>query len=413
MKHEVDAMLLQFRVKNYRSIGDEIIIDLVAGKGRENPHFLITKNNIKILPVVSFYGANASGKSNIASALFHMFENIASSIQNKKSDTPLTVPFLFDSTLSSEPTEAEIFIALGDYELQYGYSVSRTQVHEEWLYYRKLSKNKTKSYIVFEREGDEINFSGPYKHLSVYKDFITSDSLALSFLGHVDNKKHPTSIDVFKDIVAWAKNNIICSNPDALASAAMKIVLEAYKISKDSILEFIQEFDPCIEDIEITHETNEVGERHSKIRTQHNGNWYPLEIESTGTKKLFEFYLSLFISLHKHQTTLVFDELDTYLHPLIIRRIIAMFHNKEINKMNSQLITTSHNLIIMDKSELRRDQIWFVEKDCSSFTMAYSLASFKSTKDDVRSDLSYGKHYLSGRFGAIPYATRQGGANGH
>ena len=406
MEQEVSTMLLQFRVKNYRSIGNEIIVDLVAGKGRENPHFLITQNNIKILPVVSFYGANASGKSNIVSAICKMFENIADSARKGGSDTSLTIPFLFNNALSNEPTEMEMFIALGDHEWQYGYSVSRTEVHEEWLYYRKLSKNKTKTYIVFEREGDEINFSNEYEKFAVYKNFITNNFLAISFLGNLENKNPSEAMHIFNNIVFWAKNNWICSNPDVIASKAMKIVLETFKISKDSILEFVQEFDPCIEDIKIEDETNEIGETHCKVFTKHNGKWYPLEIESTGTKKLVEFYLSLFISLHKTQTTLVFDELDTYLHPLIIRRIIAIFHNKEINKMNSQLITTSHNLIIMDKNELRRDQIWFVEKECNGFTEAYSLASFKSTRDEIRSDLSYGKHYLSGRFGAIPYAER-------
>jgi len=86
-----------------------------------------------------------------------------------------------------------------------------------------------------------------------------------------------------------------------------------------------------------------------------------------------------------------------------------MFHDKEINKRGAQLIFTSHNMIVLDNQELRRDEIWFVEKDEKGYTSTYSLDSFKSTKSEVRADMSYGKNYLAGRFGAVPYASSHEG----
>jgi len=409
MSSEVSAMLLQFRVKNYKSIGEEIVIDLTAGRGQEHPNFLIDQNGVKVLPVISLYGANASGKSNVVEAIVTMFENITfSTTYRGEKDNPLTIPFLFDANLSSEPTEMEMFIALGETEYQYGYVVNRHSVIEEWLYYRKLSKNKTKNYIIFERTNSEISFGSKFEKLAVYSDFITNKFLALSFLGNLNNEKNPEYTQIFNNIFSWARDNAIWPRAGVINPALLMMKRDSLQTFNDSILQFVQEFDPCIEKLKIEKEVNSTGNTSYRVLTQHNGTLYPIEIESTGTKKLIELYLTLFISLNRRQTTLVFDELDTYLHPLIIRRIVAMFHNKEVNKMNSQLITTSHNLITMDKNELRRDQIWFVEKDDRGFTNAYSLASFKSTEEEIRSDMVYGKHYLYGRFGAIPYTNIKG-----
>ena len=89
-----------------------------------------------------------------------------------------------------------------------------------------------------------------------------------------------------------------------------------------------------------------------------------------------------------------------------MRRIVNMFHDKEINKIGSQLIFSSHNLIVMDNRDLRRDEIWFTEKNEKGFTELYSLAEFKTNSKDIRADMNYGKNYLAGRFGAIPYLNK-------
>ena len=98
--------------------------------------------------------------------------------------------------------------------------------------------------------------------------------------------------------------------------------------------------------------------------------------------------------------TLFIDELDSKLHPLLLRYIVKLFKNKDINKTGGQLIFSSHNLICLDSSDLRRDEIWFIEKQNQKSTM-FSLYDFK--EESIRKDLDFGKHYLSGRFGAIPF----------
>ena len=399
-------MLLQFRVKNYCSIGDEITLDLTAGKGREHKDFVIEKNGVGILPVVSMYGGNASGKSNIINAVNDMFGNIAHSHTYGQNELFATTPFLYNEKLRNEPTECEIFFNLGINEYQYGYKATSDKVYEEWLYYRKLSSRDTVVKTVFERLGDTIRFADAYKSFERFNDLINENSLVLSFLGNRKLKQPSKNEEVFISIVKWAGRNSVYGMPYMYDDSLLYSLYHKVEELRNSALQFVQEFDPSIEAIEVVKEMDTKGKPVYEAFTQHKGKMFPMHIESTGTQKLFRIHGAIATALHKITTTLIYDELDNYLHPLILRRIVAMFHNKELNKMNSQLIFTSHNLTLLNRKELRRDEIWFVEKDENEFTTAYSLDSFKSTKDEVRSDLDYGKHYLSGRFGAIPYAKK-------
>lgn len=399
MGAEVKKMLLQFRVKNFKSIGDEIVVDFVAGKGREHAHFLIVKNGVRVLPSVVFYGANASGKSNIVQAMTYMLGNIANSAAIAIAKENLVIPFLFDEMASKEPTEMELFVALDGYEYQYGYIVEKKVVLGEWLWRKKLSNRATKEEMIFERHGEDITFGEDFEAYAKYAELKSENILSVSILGHLSDMEG----SIFT-LLTWAFRSYEITNPSSMMRSEMLAIYLENETLRLNALQFIQEFDPNIENITINEEQNTEGETRYRAFTWHNGKAYPLEIESTGTQKLFNLYLTIFIALNSQQSTLIFDELDTYLHPLIIRRILGMFHNKEINKMESQLITTSHNLIAMNKNDLRRDQIWLVEKDERGFTDTYSLSSFIA-----KGNGQYEKDYLAGKFGAIPYANMGGG----
>ena len=87
----------------------------------------------------------------------------------------------------------------------------------------------------------------------------------------------------------------------------------------------------------------------------------------------------------------------------MLKHIISLFNDREINKNNAQIVFSCHNTWLLENKLLRRDQIWFIKKDNKGISEIYSLADFK----DVRSDLDYNKAYLSGKFGAIPYMERK------
>ena len=128
-----------------------------------------------------------------------------------------------------------------------------------------------------------------------------------------------------------------------------------------------------------------------------------LSDESSGTKKLFGLLPFIATSLITG-TTLVIDELDAKIHPVLLRRIIMMYNNMEINRNKAQLIFTSHDLSTMNNEVFRRDEIWFVAKGKAQNSKLYSLVEFKNDKGGaVRNDEKYDKRYLEGRYGADPY----------
>ena len=125
---------------------------------------------------------------------------------------------------------------------------------------------------------------------------------------------------------------------------------------------------------------------------------FPIEIESSGTKAMFWMSGPL-VDVLLNGGVLVVDEFGSDLHPLITRWIAGQFSNGS-NPNHAQLIANTHEISLMDTDELvRRDQIWFVNKDRKyGNSDLYSLSDFK----DVRKIKSIDKAYLAGRFDAIP-----------
>ncbi|MCL1982268.1 MAG: ATP-binding protein [Clostridiales bacterium] len=393
-------MLLQFKVKNFKSIGDEITLDLVAGSGSEHRQFVVDEGGVGVLPVASIYGGNASGKSNIIDALSSMLHNICYSYKNGSKDFLHVTPFLYDHELRRQPTEFEIFFSINGREYQYGYKATRDNIASEWMYDRKLSKNNTQWRLIFERRDKEIAYGNAvaYQRLKEYNGLVGSKMLLLSFLGNMQANNTEAFSSVYEWVTQATFGNWVHSDNELIEEMQYR-----YEDLKANFIEFINEFDPCLEDIIVEKETGKDGKERYRVFSVHNGEKYPFDIESDGTTKLFRYFTSMYIFFNNLNGVLIADEIDSQLHPLILRRIVSMFHNKEINKKSSQLIFTSHNLIVLDNRDMRRDEIWFTEKDDRGFTNLYSLAEFKANKKEIRADLNYGNNYLAGKFGAIPY----------
>ncbi len=400
-------MLLQFFVKNYRSIGDELLIDLTAAPGiTTHTNYVHDENGIKILPLCAMFGSNASGKSTVIKAFFDFWRNIRFSYTNGIDDALLCTPFLFNRELAVKPTTFEIVFVFNGTEYQYGHTITRNKVIEEWLYSKKASRNKTKEKMLFERteSGIVYNEARQFECLNQFNDVVNDNVLLLSFLGQKEIK----GIDVFNDVMKFFSLYSTLDMAGATEDAITDLILKIYNLNtklKNECVQFIKEFDPTFEDIEIVVEKNSDGERTYRAFTIHNGEKFPLDIESAGTKKLIKTYLYLGLILQKGGIFVV-DELDCQLHPLVLRRIVSMFHDKEINKAHAQLIFNSHNIIILNKQDLRRDEIYFIEKNQEGMTSASCLAEFETNKGKARSDLDFGKNYLAGRFGAIPYQNK-------
>lgn len=392
-------MLLQFRVKNYKSIADEIIIDMTAISSlRDHKDFIMEQNGVQTVPVAAIFGANASGKSNILDALFSFRKDIDRSFKMKADDHFFATPFLFNTENKNLPTDFEIFFITNDREYRYGYSILDNKIEQEWLYFRKASKNKTKWQNVLERQKNNFLYNKNFSKLSEYDHLFTDKLLALSFF----STKELKNIIEFNEVFEWLRKGLYIG-PILECSDIEWAMYYENRQRVDDCIEFLKEFDITIEDFIIEKDLDKDNTPTYRAYTIHNGTRYNVGIESSGTKKLLSLFIIISIFLKGVRGILVIDELDCQLHPLILRRIIQMFHDKEMNISGSQLIFTSHNLVVLDSKDLRRDEVWFVEKDENGYTDLYSLASFKIDDKRYRADLDFGKHYLTGRFGAIPY----------
>lgn len=390
-------MLVQFRLKNYGPFKDETEFDMRAVKSyKEHPYNLIEEpDGNAYLKVASIYGANASGKSNFVDA-YHAFRNIvlysfsSKDEQGKKSVLEKSYfPFLFDAESEKEDTEFEAVYRDDLYEYKYGFIYNKERICYEWLYRRAVeTKRQT---VVFERAFDEIKFgSSVRKSCEKYAADIEQDVLVLSFFRRI--KLRTT---VFKDVDRCIYNILPLKTTgeedtdDMLAYYFSDFTPE----EKEELLAFLGAIDVGIKDIDV--EENEENIRVFTYHEDSNGEKkkVPFEIESDGTKKAIAVFSFVKVAIIADKG-LIIDELNVQLHPLLLKYIVDLFYCAETK---GQLIYTTHDTTLLDKRYMRRDQIWFAEKNQMGESTLFSLAEFK-----VRNDQSFEKGYLGGAFGGIP-----------
>jgi len=329
----------------------------------------------------------------------------------KKSNT---IPFLFHSKKEINPSEYEVCIAIGGNEYRYGFECVGNKILNEYLYKRKISKNKTTEKNIFKRNGQEVQPGSVSPNMKAEIEYCGSmcsdNSLLLADFGLREKNKELTDIyNWFVTIFVITDEGFLLDSYEQLTGVTL-LESEVGKKIYNNIISLINEIDPCIKNIKIISKKDENGEDLYSIKAVHvyDGKKFevPFKLESDGTKKFL--LLSIFLATNLLFGTQCFvDELDSKLHPLLLRKIIKMFKDKNINKHGAQLVFSAHNIINLDSSDLRRDEIWFVEKN-NQKSEIFSLYDFEDEDGAVRSDLSFGKHYLAGRFGAIPFQNEDG-----
>ena len=401
-------MLCQFSVKNFRCIKDEIVLDMQAAPITEGQgSVLVDKDGEKFLPLAAIYGPNGGGKSTVLDALYSLFAKIIRPVLAVQNDSfsdetfnSLIKPFKFDDYSSKKPTEFELFFRTTTYEYQYYLSVFRDNIVEEELYHKRIAgRQYTK---VFSRDShatievDKIQLKGSLKGY-VWKG-ISPQITLLSYLAitHGDN-------EVIKDIMEWFISKLTFLD-------YKRNDLELYMaIPKDDktkrlILSVLKEMGIDIDDYRV----EKASDPHKiKIYTQHciQGTTYELDLheESSGTIKLFNS-LPHILRVLSCGGTLIADELDAKLHPILLQYLIRLFQSPEINRNKAQLIFTSQDLITMTGENFRRDEIWFAAKNIEESTQLYSLIEFKNKNGKgIRKDAKYNKQYLEGKYGADPF----------
>lgn len=399
-------MLLQFKFKNHKCFYDETILDFMATQEKRHINSTIDINGNKILPIIEIHGANASGKSSTLEALYFMFETMKMS--NKidiNTDLP-TVPFAFSDSTRNENSEYEISIYLDDYEYRYGFSMNKNGFDEEWLYKKKFSSStKATQKIIFERIKDKVNFGNSYENYKkTWGLFCENTSLSTNKLLILSNVAIKEEKGILRDIYNYI--NKFNFKIESVFQQQISIdILNKNNLLYERFEKIINEFDPCLLGIKIDEVIDDLGNKsyiingvHKNMDDNKSHILIPLQRESDGTIKIFNIMPTILMNL-EFGGLLFIDELDVKLHPLLFKKIVNMYKDKNINKNNAQLIYTAHSTFLFNSDDLRRDQLYLVEKDAFGKSKLYSLSEFRN----LRVDADYEKKYLTGQFGAIPY----------
>ncbi|WP_288618333.1 ATP/GTP-binding protein [uncultured Eubacterium sp.] len=400
---EVKKMLCQFTVKNFKSIRDEVTFDMQAAAISEHEDRIIKDvDNELYLPVSAIYGPNGGGKSNVLEALHSLATKVLRPLYATSNNEDIAIkmkklviePFAFDEETINEPTEFELFFRTKLAEYRYALVVKKEVIEYERLDRIKLETGRRSA--LFERDEDEIVLKGAFAKLKASDE--VSDTLPLlSYLG-ITYKKN----EVVRDVLDWFDEEIDFLNYGNPVQELRMAVSKSEDVKK-LMLQMIQEMDLDIVDFRVEEKENE----RIEVFTKHIVDEYEAELnlmdESSGTRKLFGLLPFIAKSL-LIGTTLVIDELDAKIHPVLLKYLIMTFSNMEKNKKGAQLIFTSHDLSTMNSDVFRRDEIWFVAKGNHQNSKLYSLVEFKNKKgESVRKDAKFDKQYLEGKYGADPY----------
>lgn len=419
-------MILEFTVENYRSFYGKKTLVLEADKAlkecSETNLFACSKHIL--LRTLALYGANSSGKSNLVSAMYTMARCILLSVRLNDNEELEYDPFLL-LTDNERPTMFEVIFLKGEYCYRYGFRYNLERIVDEWLFRKTTPRSKEQMMFVRNEEGicvEEKNFPEGIG----YEEKINDNRLFLSLCQQLGG-------EISRQVLSWFQSdfNVISGLNNQQYRSYSKLFFHKKEQSSVDALEFFQKLRLGFKSI-LTHEeepnipsdlTIELramfqkeiqGKKSIELDSVHNiysdkgkvvssVNFSFEERESSGTNKLFDLSGPIFDTLYTG-ATLVIDELDAKMHPLISQYIIELFNNPETNPKNAQLIFTTHDTHLLSQKILRRDQIWFTEKDSQEQTDLYSLMDIvlpDGTKP--RNDANYERNYIAGRYGAIPY----------
>ncbi len=411
-------MLVQFRFKNFKSFRDEAVLDLSATKITEFAERVVSIGGERLLRAAAIYGANASGKSNVYGAFFYMSMYVIESFnygdeeENFVQNTPL--PFLLDSTSETEDSLFEVYFMLPDDSkgkmYHYGFCVNHEGVTEEWLNTKaKTARDYKAIFYRNEKEGErELDLSGLSKSSRDNIEAALDSHVLIASLGA------KLKVEICKSVRDWFLTNELSNfgNPRTNARLSQRLprgFIEDRKVQQ-RIVAYFAAFDRSIKDFQVKKlpadetvqkERYRIDAIHKKFDCEDIAA-IPLGWESAGTLKMFALYPELQSVLERGSVFFV-DELNARLHPLLVRNFVLLFLNPKINVHNAQLIFTTHDTWLMSNRLLRRDEIWFTEKDERGVSTLYSLADVADEDGThVRKDVSYEKNYLLGKYGAIP-----------
>lgn len=395
-------MLIEFTVGNHLSFKDKKTLSLEASSIKEFEQNTFKAGNYDLLKSIAIYGANSSGKSNLLKSLATMKNIVKSSAQMSSSDKINVKPFLLNTATENEPSYFEILMLIDKVRYRYGFEIDEDIIHSEWLF---ECKSKTER-ILFLRDREKIEITKDFPEGTGIEDRTRENAL---FLSSVDQWNG----EISKKIMSWFSGQVY-SISGLMHEGRRPVTLQLSRSStyKSQFDGFLTQFNLGFNEFKVDPQKNDKDQ--TEISTLHNkyevdGSisstyWFDLVTqESSGTNKIFDLagYFMAGLLLGK---SIIIDELDAKLHPLLTMSIVRLFNSPEHNPKNGQLIFATHDTNLLNHGCLRRDQIYFTEKNQFEETDLYSLVEYKNGNGEkIRNDRSFEKDYINGRYGAIPF----------
>lgn len=388
-------MLLQFSVENFKSFKERAVLSLEASSDRELPEHITSNCKDRYLKSVAIFGANASGKSNLLQALATAVVLVRQS-GNRVYDSPLesVVPFTFDAVCMSKPSSFEFVFCTNGRKYVYGFSVTREKVIEEYLYVY----NSSRASVVFERTDSEKYRFTSYSIRNNLSPLVEMTAENQLFLSTASCYAKETG-----EVYQWFEQMINIYSSDG--KQLLKQTISIYAQDDHSLHQFVHQFlratDINIVDYEVVFSGKEM-----KIETIHNvendgkSMDFRLQLQDEAKGVLWLFAIAPILKqVFETGGVVCIDDFGSGLHPLLVEYLVSLFHDPEVNKANAQLIVSTHVVLLLKPGVLRRDQIYFVEKDVIMETAElYSLDDFLYCKGE-----DCLRMYLQGRYGALPY----------
>lgn len=427
-------MLVRFSLENWMSFRDRVSFSMVASRERQHNDRLpkLGKYQTRLLPIAAIYGGNASGKTNFFKAL-SFAKNLV--VRGTQPESLIAVePFRLGSSPNVQPTRFCFEVLIDEIIYEFSFAVTREAVLEEKL----VVITSTSEKVLYDRLDGKVNFDS-----SLDKD----QYLQFAFHGTRDNQLFLTNsvsqrLDHFQPVHEWFKDRLELVAPDSRFEPFEEFLDESHPLYS-TMNEMLPQFDTGIahlggEDIPFDNiplpeplktklqedvkegmavrlRTEPVNERFvvtrrggellaRKLVTYHpkaDGTHAKFEIrnESDGSQRIIDL-LPAFLDLlgQGSQKVFVIDEIDRSLHTLLTRRLLEMYLSNCTPKTRTQLLLTTHDVLLMEQQLLRRDEMWVAERDATGTSTLFSFSEYK----DIRFDKDIRKSYLHGRLGGIP-----------
>lgn len=398
-------MILNLEFKNYRSFKGScsFTTEPTSSKAKANNLCEIetkAEGSKKALKISLIFGANASGKTNLIKFLYGFRRWVLNMDNRVGEDIVLYQPFRFDSETANAPIEFSLEFIAQKIRYKYEVSFTKTQIESESL----ISYPNGKQTQLYERvllpddkESDTIKLGSS---LAAYKPFnVFKNQLLLSkFLKDTPCEPITNAAKYLADMVisnGFHEDTILGEDKEMLRW------LYSHPDNKKMLVEFLVFADTGVADFQLEKRSGnvEVTSLHGLYKDGEGigKTDLPFREESFGTRALFIIGCHILQALQSGSPFFI-DEMDSGLHSYVTQLIVDIFRNERINKKNAQLIFTTHDVNLLDQNTIRKDQVWFTEKDEYGISEIFTLSDF----DDVREDTLFAKWYLNNKFGGVP-----------